>query len=122
MWWKKLVAVLAVLLSSASAYPSYNNNVPNGNTVPPSALLLGHPNGATKAYTAFANAYVTNGRKWTRALCTGDADHDGQTNGLEMGDPCCVWTTGAAPVFVTGLSDPNSASSTTTNTNATCNN
>lgn len=110
-----------LLLSSyAQGYPSYNGNVPNGNTVPPSAIELGHPGGATKRYTAFANAYVSNGRKWTVGLCRGDADGDGQSNGLELGDPCCVWTQGAAPLFVDGLSDPNNPGSLTQHTNQSC--
>lgn len=74
--------------STICAYPQYNGNVPNGNAVPPSALALGHPNGATKLYTPFANAYVSNGRKWSRGLYIADSDGDGQSNGLKMGDPC----------------------------------
>lgn len=116
----KICLVLLTAFSTISAYPQYNGNVPNGNAIPPSALALGHPNGATKLYTPFANAYVSNGRKWSRGLCMADSDGDGQSNGLEMGDPCCVWTVGAAAKFTTALSDPNSASSRTTNTNATC--
>ncbi len=117
---KVLFNLLVFLISLASAYPQYNSNVPNGNNIPPSALELGHPGGATKRYTPFANQYVSNGRKWTRGLCTSDADGDGQTNGLEMGDPCCTWVQGSAPLFVTGLSDPNNPGSTTKNTNSTC--
>ena len=29
--------------------------------------------------------------KWTKALCEKDSDGDGQSNGAELGDPCCVW-------------------------------
>lgn len=120
----KVLVPLALLLGIYAAptvgYPSYNGNVPNGNQVPPSAIELGHPGGATKRYTSFANAYVSSGRKWSLALCKGDADGDGQSNGLEMGDPCCTWTVGAQPLFLTGLSDPNHAESTTTNTNQSC--
>lgn len=115
-----LTCATLLLTSYVQGYPSYNGNVPNGNTVPPSAIELGHPGGATKRYTAFANAYVSNGRKWTVGLCRGDADGDGQSNGLEMGDPCCVWTQGAAPLFVNGLSDPNNPASLTQHTNQSC--
>lgn len=115
-----LLLLLLSVMNVTMAYPTYNGNVPNGNSIPPSAIALGHPNGATKLYTPFANQYVSNGRKWTRALCTADADNDGQSNGLEMGDPCCVWTAGAAPMFTSGLSDPNSAASKTTLTNSSC--
>lgn len=102
------------------SYPSYNGNVPNGNMVPPSAIALGHPMGNVNRYTPFANAYVSNGRKWSLALCKADSDGDGQSNGLELGDPCCKWVVGSAPMFVDGLSDPNDPASTTTHTNQTC--
>lgn len=115
----RLVMVLISLMGTF-AYPQYNNNVPNGNIVPPSAIALGHPNGATRLYTPFANAYTSNGRKWTRGLCLADSDNDGQSNGLEMGDPCCLWTSVTAPMFTSGLSDPNNAASKTANTNSSC--
>lgn len=120
----KVVIYVTILLSTyvshVSAYPTYNNNVPNGNLIPPSAIELGHPGGATKRYTGFANQYVSNGRKWTKMLCSSDADGDGQSNGLEMGDPCCTWVQGASPMFTTDLSNPNDAASTTKNTNQSC--
>ena len=123
----KLVNLLIILFTSLSslssythAYPQYNGNVPNGNSIPPSAIALGHPNGNVKQYTAFANAYVSNGRKWTRQLCLTDSDGDGQSNGLEMGDPCCLWVSGASPMFASGLSDPNNPAMKTTNTNSSC--
>lgn len=115
-----LTFLIRLLAQDADAYPAYNGNVPNGNSIPPSAIELGHPGGATKRYTPFANAYVTNGRKWTVALCRADSDNDGQSNGLEMGDPCCTWVSGAAPRFTDGLSDPNNPASLTTHTNQTC--
>jgi hypothetical protein len=31
---------------------------------------------------------------WTKELCEADSDGDGQTNGQELGDPCCVWVAG----------------------------
>jgi hypothetical protein len=49
-----------------------------------------------------------------------DADGDGQSNGLEMGDPCCKWSVGQTPQLTTGLSDPNSAASKTLNTMPSC--
>lgn len=107
-------------ISGGNAYPQYNGNVPNGNMIPSSAIELGHPNGNTKLYTSFANAYVSNGRKWSKELCMTDSDKDGQSNGLEMGDPCCLWVSGSSPQFGTDLSNPNSASSTTKRTNQTC--
>jgi hypothetical protein len=112
---------LAILYACvAYAYPAYNNNVPNGNQLPPSAVGLGHPNGVTRRYTSFANSYVSHGRAWTPLLCMLDSDQDGQTNGLEMGDPCCKWKVGSVPLFTTGLSDPNNPMSTTQHVNTSC--
>lgn len=119
----KLFLYASLLLSSVQhshSYPQYNNNIPNGNMIPPSAIELGHPGGSTHQYTSFANVYVSNGRKWTKSLCMTDSDGDGQSNGLEIGDPCCLWVVGSSPQFTTDLSNPNSASSTTKRTNQTC--
>lgn len=123
-WFRRTLLSLALFLgmyaNDLHAYPTYNNNVPNGNSIPPSTIALGHPGGATKRYTAFANSYVADGRKWTLALCKADSDNDGQSNGLEIGDPCCTWMVGSAPLFQDGLSDPNDPASKTKNTNQTC--
>jgi hypothetical protein len=42
-----------------------------------------------------------------------DSDNDGQTNGFELGDPCCVWAEGQTPQFTTAISNPGSSSSKT---------
>ncbi len=39
------------------------------------------------------------------AVCILDADGDGESNGAELGDPCCIWTVGATPQTAT-TSDP----------------
>ena len=49
-----------------------------------------------------------------------DADSDGQTNGLELGDPCCVWSEGAVPAFTADISHPGLANSTTTRAAPAC--
>ena len=51
--------------------------------------------------------------QWTVSLCTKDGDGDGQTNGFELGDPCCVWAEGNAPANTTLISNPGSAASMT---------
>lgn len=49
------------------------------------------------------------GLAWTAnwaEVCHQDPDGDGQTNGLEMGDPECVWKPGATPARTTDISHP----------------
>mmetsp|Transcript_111367 Transcript_111367/g.228060 ORF Transcript_111367/g.228060 Transcript_111367/m.228060 type:complete len:997 (+) Transcript_111367:121-3111(+) len=60
-----------------------NNNGENEN---PSTIVLG----------SFGDDWRSNGFLWTKELCELDSDRDGFTNGEELGDPCCVWTTQAS--------------------------
>ena len=108
---------LLLLAVSAYAYQQDLVKLPNGNTY---GITLGHPGGATKKATNFANAFYSTGQKWNKAFCQADTDGDGQSNGFEMGDPCCVWTVGQTPMFTTGLSDPNSFTSKTTRQMPNC--
>ena len=39
-------------------------------------------------------------------MCRLDSDGDGQTNGEELGDPDCSWTTGSTPSRSNDLSHP----------------
>uniref|UniRef100_K3X0X2 Temptin Cys/Cys disulfide domain-containing protein n=1 Tax=Globisporangium ultimum (strain ATCC 200006 / CBS 805.95 / DAOM BR144) TaxID=431595 RepID=K3X0X2_GLOUD len=95
------------MLSTASASPKFVARIPNGADVP-NVPAVGHldPEGSDRLLNDFGTAFKKAGNKWTEALCHADSDGDGQTNGQELGDPCCVWTTGATPLRVTGLSDP----------------
>jgi len=99
-----------LLMTAVAAYQQDLAKLPNGNSY---GLTLGHPGGATKRTTALASTFYAAGQKWTKDFCMADADGDGQSNGLEMGDPCCKWSAGQTPQFTTGLSDPNSAASKT---------
>lgn len=40
--------------------------------------------------------FFSDGQNWT-AICDLDADNDGKTNGVELGDPECVWERGTIP-------------------------
>jgi hypothetical protein len=112
-----LLVLCALLLASASAYRQDLAKLPNGNSY---GLTLGHPGGNTKVPTKLASTFYQAGQTWNKAFCMADADNDGQSNGLEMGDPCCKWSVGQTPQFTTGLSDPNSAASTSTNKMPPC--
>jgi len=106
-----------VLLASTTAYRQDLAKLPNGNSY---GLTLGHPGGNTKVPTKLASTFYKAGQTWNKAFCMADADGDGQSNGLEMGDPCCKWSVGQTPQFTTGLSDPNSAASTSLNKMPSC--
>ncbi|GMF46962.1 unnamed protein product [Phytophthora fragariaefolia] len=47
-------------------------------------------------------------------LCMADTDGDGQTNGQELGDPCCEWDMDTNPVvqWTDGVSHPDDATKT----------
>lgn len=109
-----------VLLLAAAAVPivltkpTFRSRIPNGANVP-NVPAVGHvdPEGSSGSLNVFGKAFDGVGSKWTTTLCQADSDGDGQTNGQELGDPCCVWTaSAAAPQRTSGLSDPGQASST----------
>jgi hypothetical protein len=109
---RTMLRLLSTLLLLASTY-GYRQDLaklPNGNSY---GLTLGHPGGATGRTTKIASSFYAMGQTWNKAFCLADADGDGQSNGLEMGDPCCKWSPGQVPQFTSGLSDPNSAASMT---------
>ncbi|KAJ8548694.1 hypothetical protein ON010_g10975 [Phytophthora cinnamomi] len=60
----------------------------------------------------FGLDFGTAGDEWTTEFCQKDSDGDGQTNGQELGDPCCVWTVGGTPQWTSGVSHPGDSSST----------
>ena len=112
---KDIAVLFATLLFAATAHchQHYLNSNPNGNTV---GGGLGHTSSSGGgARNAYGNAFVAAGYQWTRnlclagscasaclrinyypaphvTLCPADSDGDGQSNGFELGDPCCIWT------------------------------
>ena len=112
----RFLSTLAII-ASTYAYRQDLAKLPNGNSY---GLTLGHPGGNTKVPTKLASSFYAAGQTWNKAFCMADADGDGQSNGLEMGDPCCRWSIGQTPQFTTGLSDPNSAASTSMNKMPSC--
>ena len=97
----------ATLFSAAAGHPYLALRLPNGGV---RGKSTGHCCGATQFRWAFQDA----GFVWTEALCRADTDGDGQTNGLELGDPCCVWTGGDdVPEHTSDVSLAGSSASTT---------
>ena len=91
--WRLCAVIKSALLSlsPALAFDSYRISIPNGecNTV----LALGHRSGiGGDALNEFGKAFREAGYTWTSELCHADADGDGQSNGFELGDPCCCWS------------------------------
>eukprot|EP00951_Prasinocladus_malaysianus_P047796 scaffold651981_cov52-Prasinocladus_malaysianus.AAC.1 len=50
------------------------------------------------ARNPFGLAFAANNYAWDSTLCLEDSDGDNLTNGEELGDPCCQWVPGAAPL------------------------
>ncbi|EGZ21571.1 hypothetical protein PHYSODRAFT_557558 [Phytophthora sojae] len=102
-----LLGALVVLGSTAEGSKKFVSWIPNGANVEGYAAI-GHPDGTGKDESTndFGEAFEKAGKKWTVELCQADTDGDGQTNGQELGDPCCEWSTGATPRWTTGVSHP----------------
>ncbi|RLN63042.1 hypothetical protein BBP00_00004356 [Phytophthora kernoviae] len=108
-------AVATLLISETEASKKFVTRIPNGANVP-NTPAIGHPDatGESSDTNAFGDAFEAAGKKWTKELCMADSDGDGQTNGQELGDPCCTWDQTANPVvlWTTGVSHPSDASKT----------
>src|SRR5512133_2225584 len=84
----------------ASSTGAFLDTIPNGNL---NSCLNCHTDMVGPARNSFGEAvwvsmdYVAadaGGVPVWADLCSGDADGDGQTNGQELGDPCCSWQVG----------------------------
>jgi hypothetical protein len=107
----------AALAALSAAHPGYVLLNPNGGnvTIPHGIKAIGHTNGEGGGPTTpYGDDFVGQGNNWTQALCLHDSDGDGQTNGLELGDPCCVWSVGSKPSVSHAISHPGLADYTTT--------
>jgi uncharacterized protein (TIGR03382 family) len=101
-----LIAVSASFVAmSASARPNFPSRIPNGSV---NSCLNCHNSNAGGARNAFGSAFG-NG-SWA-SICDADTDGDDQTNGQELGDPNCIWTSGTA-ARTTDISNPSVAGST----------
>ena len=105
----RLCTILLLLVPLIYAYPQYRDEIPNGlRSVEVDERVveaLGHENKhGGGALNIFGNAFKDAGFEWTRKLCMADTDGDGESNGLELGDPCCIWKVGLTPMRQWGLS------------------
>ncbi|RLN54093.1 hypothetical protein BBJ29_006576 [Phytophthora kernoviae] len=105
--------VSTMLLSVVQGVPMFTTRMPNGENVP-HTRALGHEDGTGErdARNIFGIAFEEAGTKWTKELCEADSDEDGQTNGQELGDPCCIWKEGDEPLWTKGVSHPGVATQT----------
>ena len=114
-----------LLPRGVSAHGFYRNRLPNGDrlvTAPAGLAAVGHrARGGDGALNWFGFDFAGEGYRWTERLCLLDSDSDGQSNGLELGDPGCEWVegqadppTGSGRHFATDdLSHPGDSNSTT---------
>ena len=64
---------------------------------PPFFLIAQHealnqtPHRFVPSWNQFGLDFKAAGSKWTKRLCQMDSDGDGVSNGLELGDPCCLF-------------------------------
>ncbi|TDH66254.1 hypothetical protein CCR75_007530 [Bremia lactucae] len=85
------IAALASAVAVVSARPEYAQRVPNGLNYL-NGVALGHIDPAGGGdLSPFGNDFNRLGEVWSPELCQLDSDNDGQTNGQELGDPCCLW-------------------------------
>ncbi|GMF16334.1 unnamed protein product [Phytophthora lilii] len=100
-------AIAALSVPGIDAKPEFVKLIPNAALVP-DAPAIGHKDntGASSANNDFGRAFDDAGKVWTLELCKADTDGDGQTNGQELGDPCCEWSVGSKPRWSSGYLTP----------------
>ncbi|KAL4086057.1 hypothetical protein PRIC1_014679 [Phytophthora ramorum] len=91
--WGRAAAVCAVAvacaLPDAWAYKIFQAKLPNGGNVPGVAALGHERPDSGGPNNDFGLDFIGAMFKWSKELCEKDSDGDGQTNGQELGDPCC---------------------------------
>ena len=83
-------ALFLALVPPLHAHPEYIKRCPNGAAVP-NFPAIGHKRVDGGGDTnAFGDAWGDNNDIYA-GLCSVDSDGDGQSNGFELGDECCLW-------------------------------
>eukprot|EP00325_Prymnesiales_sp_UTEX-LB-985_P013820 CAMPEP_0174754510 /NCGR_PEP_ID=MMETSP1094-20130205/105775_1 /TAXON_ID=156173 /ORGANISM="Chrysochromulina brevifilum, Strain UTEX LB 985" /LENGTH=573 /DNA_ID=CAMNT_0015960381 /DNA_START=33 /DNA_END=1754 /DNA_ORIENTATION=+ len=109
------LVLAAWCLVAACAHRQFLDMIPNGREFDSVWPALGHVAPLPDAYKGaegfprnpFGLDFKAHGFQWTRELCEKDSDGDGLSNGMELGDPHCMWETGAPmPAFNGNLSHP----------------
>ena len=87
------VIFLLLLPLVVNAHSSYQAKSPNGNKSPGNSkgTTWGHSDGSGSS--RIGTTVVGTGT-YSTAICLADADTDGYSNGEELGDACCYWTSG----------------------------
>lgn len=107
-------------------WPDFQAKIPNGAKVHRDGEPwpgVGHSNasgGPGGEGNPFGQAFKNAGLQWTAELCALDSDGDGQSNGVELGDPDCQWSEGGTPNRTSGISHPGYADSKFCETAAEC--
>ena len=112
-----ITTLLLLCASNVQGRSTYRNKVPNGEKSPGGCSAWGHQNcngGSSKFGTNDVGSHDSPST-WKPAndgtsstACKADADDDGFTNGEELGDACCYWSSGvvdARGVASSGASD-----------------
>jgi hypothetical protein len=116
-----VAAAAALLATLAAGREEFLGRIPNGYAHKDAAsgiacAAVGHAQcGSGNPRNSFGTDFHSEHNQWTKAVCEKDSDGDGQTNGEELGDPCCEWTTSnkAPKEFrTTQLSNPADAADT----------
>ncbi|KAL3852551.1 hypothetical protein ACJMK2_016175 [Sinanodonta woodiana] len=104
---------LFFLISCVLCYSHFRDLIPNGyNVIDPCktrATWMGvgheHPDGGG-ALNPFGKDFYKFGKIWNEILCRADSDRDGRTNGEELGDPQCKWSTSNKSFLTNETSHP----------------
>ncbi|KAG7382121.1 hypothetical protein PHYPSEUDO_005197 [Phytophthora pseudosyringae] len=91
----------------AEAYKMFQQKLPNGANVP-GVDAIGHAGPSGGPNNDFGLDFIEAMFRWTKAFCEKDSDGDGQTNGQELGDPCCEFVYRQSPTvrWTEGVSHP----------------